>query len=170
MKNRIWTLTGALALLAVIGKYYAMPAIAQTVRAAIVKNIDERGRNPYAVNVDCSPAVGPASSCTAQATQVPAGMRLVVENINLIGLFQSPNTTTTRTTLWVNTGQNRAHEVTGGIYTNPSGNQRYYALNQNLIDYVEAGEIPSIEFDVTGSVPSTVFFGTITGYLVNLNN
>jgi hypothetical protein len=46
MKNRLLTLAGVLALLAVVGKFYAEPVWAQA-RAALVKNIDERGRNPF---------------------------------------------------------------------------------------------------------------------------
>ena len=47
MKNRLITMAGALALLAVVGKFYATPALAKLVRAALVKNVDEKGRSPY---------------------------------------------------------------------------------------------------------------------------
>jgi hypothetical protein len=46
MKNRFMQIAGVLALMAVLGKFYAVPLIAQ-VRAAVVKNIDEKGRIPY---------------------------------------------------------------------------------------------------------------------------
>jgi hypothetical protein len=165
-KNRWMSLAGALALLAVVGRFYALPAIAQTVRAAIVKNIDERGRNPYVANVTCTPV---SRQCIAQGTTIPAGMRLVVENINLVGLFPSPTTVTVRSAMFVNTAPQRAHDVTGGTY-NLSGTGRFYALNSNLVDYVEAGETPSLFFVINDSSTDSTFFGTITGYLVNLSN
>jgi len=36
---------------------------------------------------------------------------------------------------------NRAHEVTGGTYTANAPNGRLYALNQNLVDCIEAGAL-----------------------------
>ena len=121
MKNRLWTTAGALALLAVLGKYYALPAIAQTVRAAIVKNIDERGRNAYVYNFTCNPTA--AGYCYATgAPVIPAGTRLVVENINIFGIF-APTGSVTRTALAVNTAVQRLHDVTGGTTTDAGGGQ-----------------------------------------------
>jgi hypothetical protein len=77
MKNRLLSLAGSLALVAVIGKYYAVPAIAQTVRAAVVKNIDEKGRIPYQEMSTClSPVAG--ISCAVAFPLVPANKRLVI--------------------------------------------------------------------------------------------
>lgn len=167
MKNRWMTMAGALALLAVMGKYYAVPAIAQAVRAAIVKNIDERGRNPYVYNFFCSPTA--AGYCYATGVPVPAGTRLVVENINIFGEFSSTGSVT-RTALAVNTAVQRLHDVTGGTSTDVGSGQFVYVLNANLIDYVEAGESPSLLFAMKGSTTGAIFFGAVTGYLVNLNN
>lgn len=47
MRNRLLTLAGGLALLAVIGKFYAGPAIAQTVRAALVQDRDNPARQAF---------------------------------------------------------------------------------------------------------------------------
>src|ERR1700704_1995586 len=119
MKNRLRALAGVLALLAVIGKFHEAPVIAQTIRAALVKNIDERGRNPYVVESSCQPIGGSSSGfCLAQGYPVvPAGMRLVVENVNLFAIIPSPTAIVARAGFYVNTGLNRAHEVTGGTYT-----------------------------------------------------
>jgi hypothetical protein len=172
MKSRLMTVAGALALLAVIGKFYAAPVIAQTIRAALVKNIDERGRNPYVVESSCQP-IGSASSgfCLAQGYPVvPAGMRLVVENVNLFAIIPSPAAIVARTGIYVNTSLNRVHEVTGGTYTANAPSGRLYALNQNLVDYIEAGEKPSLLINIGGDPTGSVMFATITGYLVNLSN
>jgi hypothetical protein len=168
MKNRFMTMAGALALLAVVGKYYALPAIAQTVRAAIVKNIDERGRNPYAIGVSCIPTSGYCYA-TGIGGPIPGGMRLVVENINIAGFFPTGGSVT-RTALAVNTAIQRLHDVTGGTSADAGNGQAIYALNANLIDYVEAGESPSLLFAMKGNTTGAIFFGAITGYLVNLNN
>jgi hypothetical protein len=166
MKNRLLTLAGALALLAVVGKFYALPAIAQTVRAALVKNIDERGRNPFVYNFSCSPTPG---YCFATGAPIPAGTRLVVENINIFVSYAS-TASVVRTALGVTTALTRLHDVTGGTVTDQGNGQSIYALNANLIDYIEAGESPSLLLSMKGSTAGAIFFGAVTGYLVNLNN
>jgi hypothetical protein len=90
MKSRLLTLAGTLALLLVVGKFYAIPAVAQAVRAALVKNADEPGRMPYtslAAAFDFSSCL---SNCTpgsalfnsfALLPPVPSGKRLIVNHI-----------------------------------------------------------------------------------------
>ena len=46
MKNKLLTLTGALALLTTFGHFFGKPLLVQ-VRAALVQNMDEPGRHPY---------------------------------------------------------------------------------------------------------------------------
>jgi hypothetical protein len=70
MKDKLVTLAGALLLLAVLGHFYAKPLFAQ-VRAALVQNVDEPGRNP--LNMKFSPGN------TAALVTVPAGKRWVIE-------------------------------------------------------------------------------------------
>ena len=76
MKNNLWTLAGALALLAMLGHFYAKPLLAQ-VRAALVQNIDEPGRHPYQATVILDSAVNPFPFFP----DVPVGQRLVIEQI-----------------------------------------------------------------------------------------
>jgi len=45
-----------------------------------VKNIDERGRNPYFVSLHCESRN--SNGCSASAAPIPAGMRLVIEHVN----------------------------------------------------------------------------------------
>ncbi len=51
MKNRLLTFAGALALLAVLGHFYAVPLMAQ-VRAALVKNTGRAGPESLHTDVD----------------------------------------------------------------------------------------------------------------------
>jgi hypothetical protein len=79
-----FTDSGAFDLLAVLGKFYAIPAVAQALRTAVVKNIDEPGRNKYQATVQCAEAIfGHYDTCQAYGTPVPAGSRLVVQNVDL---------------------------------------------------------------------------------------
>jgi hypothetical protein len=75
MKNRFLSMAGLLLLLAVAGKYYAIPLIAHTVRAAVIKNIDERGRVPFSQDVvsSCN-----SFNCVSSFATAPAGRRLVM--------------------------------------------------------------------------------------------
>lgn len=74
MKNKLLTLAGALALLVVLGKFYAAPAIAQAVRAALVQDRDNPARQPFSAIVS---GVNGISSSPA----VTAGTRLIVTNM-----------------------------------------------------------------------------------------
>ena len=74
MKSRLLTFAGSLALAAVLGKFYAAPAIAQAVRAALVQDRDNPARAPFS-------AVVPASGGTVSSPAVPAGMRLIVTSM-----------------------------------------------------------------------------------------
>lgn len=71
MKSKMFTCAGVLALLAVLGKFYAVPAIAQAARAALVQNRDNPARQPFSATVS---AVGGVAFSPA----VPSGMRLIV--------------------------------------------------------------------------------------------
>jgi len=74
MKSKLLSLAGALALLAVLGRFYAVPAIAQAVRAALVQDRDNPARQPFSTIV---PGVSGISSTPA----VAAGTRLIVTNM-----------------------------------------------------------------------------------------
>src|SRR5258706_15121720 len=82
MKNRILTLAGILALVAVLGKFYAVPAIAQAVRAAVVKNIDEPGRSPFQQEAFFSGSCPNITACSVNYAPVPANKRLVITNVS----------------------------------------------------------------------------------------
>ena len=94
---------------------------------------------------------------------------MVVENINIFVSYAS-TASVVRTALGVTTALTRLHDVTGGTVTDQGNGQSIYALNANLIDYIEAGESPSLLLSMKGSTAGAIFFGAITGYLVNLNN
>jgi hypothetical protein len=75
MKNRLLTMAGGLAMLAILGHFYAKPLLAQ-VRAALVSSIDEPGRIPYTVALPFSLNAGSMSAATAPT--IPSNKRLVI--------------------------------------------------------------------------------------------
>src|ERR1017187_7583386 len=86
MNHKLLKFAGALALLAVLGKFYAVPAIAQAVRAAVIKNIDERGRVPYQATITC---VSASTVCQYYFPAVPAHSRLVIEYVGVEAIVNS---------------------------------------------------------------------------------
>jgi len=83
MKRRLMTFAGALALLAVLGKFYAKPLMAQA-RAALVEDVDNPGRNPFQVTVPIN-----INNFNYTPVSIPAGKRLVVDYITMSGATQT---------------------------------------------------------------------------------
>lgn len=81
MKNRLLTFAGALGIITVLGHFYAKPLLAQ-VRAALVQNVDEKGRNFYQVTGSCDVAdIG--QPCWVRFPAVPPNMRAVIEHVSV---------------------------------------------------------------------------------------
>lgn len=83
MKNRLLTLAGALLLLAVLGKFYAKPVLAQ-VRAALVQDVDQPARAPFQVAVPIN-----INNFTFTPVSIPTGKRLVIDYISTDGAAQT---------------------------------------------------------------------------------
>jgi hypothetical protein len=75
MKNTSLSLAGVLALAAILGKFYALPALAQATRAALVQDRDNPARSAFTVKV---PVDG---NLNAAFPTVPAGKRMVLTNM-----------------------------------------------------------------------------------------
>lgn len=161
MKSKLLGLAGTLALLAVIGKFYAGPAIAQTVRAALVKNIDERGRSPYTQRLVCGTSGG---SCVASGPTVPANTRLVVEHVT--GRFE--------VTDGLLPGVQMATKE-GFFFLPPTFSLRlagigdFYVVNQPVLAYFDAGSFPTLSVVSATNTGSVEIDALITGYTVNLS-
>ena len=80
MSKRFLTVFVALALLAALSKFYAVPAIAQAVQAALVQYRDSPPRQPFTVRSTITPS--PIEKITPIAfPAVPAGKRMVVTSV-----------------------------------------------------------------------------------------
>ena len=122
-------------------------AIAQAVRAALVRNQDEPGRNPYSEQGGCF-----GSGCVAKLSPVPAGQRLVLTNLN-IGMETSNGCP-------VYVG---GHGAEAWVYpTTQVGAFQFADLHVNV--YYEAGEQPTLTDACTG----TLISATASGYYISL--
>lgn len=80
MKNKLLTVAGALVLLAVIGKFYATPVLAQ-VRAALVQDRDNPARQPFTFStLSTGSASGNVFLAGTSLPAVPAGKRRIITN------------------------------------------------------------------------------------------
>ena len=146
IKRFVWFAAGLAAVATVITVGVESPVIAQVVRAALVRNQDEPGRNPYSQNAGCF-----GSGCSLTFPAVPAGERLVVTFVDA------------------------AIEGGGGSPLLLSGHGqdgRYLATTDNtvsvvsspIVAYYDAGETPML----TCFCSNTVLTSTLSGYFVAL--
>jgi len=164
MKHKLLTLAGALALLAVLGKFYAKPLFAQ-VRSALVKNIDEPGRAPYQVPVFCQ-----AATCNFIAlTPVPAHSRLVIEHVSLdVGSGSGSPVLTIRLGVPFQGpfGLEVGPPFTFLPFTAVLSGIDFY-VNQTVQAYFEAGITPALQVGV--GQDGGIVFGSVSGHIVDLN-
>ena len=161
MKNRLLTMAGALALMAVFGKFYAVPLIAQ-VRAALIKNVDEKGRVPYMQQAFLNCSTSNNLCDISFATPVPASKRLVIENVNA-NIF-SPN--------GINNVSISTHPVQGTMtYVLPAhvtSNATLFDVNERILTYFEAGDAPFFRVALGTGGTSAAINVVVAGYLVDL--
>jgi len=156
MKNRLAALAGALALLAVLGKYYATPVLAQ-VRAAIVKNIDEKGRIPYHEFASCE---NPSTvlPCIVNFPPVPANRRLVIEYVNAEFRVNAGFAPSVDISFLGPGNLNKRFTLPSFLKVGPNT----YGTSSPVLMYVEAGRVVSLA--TFGSVGEA----SLVGYLVDL--
>jgi hypothetical protein len=155
MKNKLLTFAGALALLAVLGHFYAKPLLAQ-VRAALVQNVDEPGRNPFAL-----------SGGDQAVWTVPAGKRYVIEEFGAECTLDPGSALTDVDVIAFNT-----MTITGQAFAQPFRS----FVNVNFSDWVASGTTrlyvdpgANIKFFAgsNGTAPHQCFL-TVSGYAINL--
>lgn len=90
MKNRLLTFAGALAVAALLGKFYAIPALAQAVRAALVQDRDAPARQPYLSTPQFTTFIPTSGNFSGafrgftNAPDVPAGKRRVINGVSAV--------------------------------------------------------------------------------------
>ena len=160
MKNKLFTLAAALTLVAVIGGFYAAPVLAQVIKAALIKNVDERGRVPFMMRVTCADTV----SCIGTGSNVPVGKRFVIEHISADTWVDSPGTITR---FFVYDTNNSFSAFLHPELNSSPATANIYAINESGPFYVEAGVAPRIRANGnTGLIRAEAW---LTGYLVDLS-
>ena len=158
MRNTILTLAGVLAFATVLGAFFGEPLLAQ-VRAALIKNVDEKGRTPYQQFSQQFCSTSPV--CTVGLPAVPAGKRLVVEHVN-VEVIPEPGSIADLTTL---TGA-----TSGGFWTFAGEKMatNSVAVNAPVLAYFEAGQAPGVNVLWGVETGSGLVNVALTGYLVDL--
>jgi hypothetical protein len=162
MKNRLITLAGALALAAVLGKFYAVPAFGQ-VRAALMQDRDSKARNYYQTsNLSCGYAV---SICSTDLPVVPAGKRLVIEHVSGEADTIGP-TDLYRVSLWAKNLWASAYLEFGSANLTPN-NLYARPFNQAVFATFDAGQTPQLTLQTTGN-GAFAWQAVITGYMIDI--
>lgn len=154
LKRFLWIPAGFAALLLVtIGT--ESRAIAQAVRAALVRNQDEPGRSPYFETRGDSVCV--SGACTLTFSPVPVGQRLVLTFLSTgyssfapppsIVILETPN----KHAQWFQTFKT---DSTSSYMSSP------------VVAYYEAGDTPVLLCGVAGG--SSGLSGTLSGYYITL--
>jgi len=149
-----------LAIFAVISSINLPKAVAQTIRAALIKNIDEPARSPYQAYVHA--AVGPTTGCGLNFCDfafpaVPANKRLAVTDIS-VRIQPDANSSVEDVELYVldssfNILNRYALQYNPNMYPGDSltaDRLRTYVDNEHIRWYVEAGQIPRFTFHTSG--------------------
>jgi len=165
MKNKLLMLAGTLAVVAVLGKFYAVPALAQAVRAAVVKNIDEPGRTPFE-DAGISNCDAKGLACGLDYAPVPANKRLVITYVT--GQIVTKGNNQTIQSIHLMTARFGANTYFPALIQgfDQVTLSRYWAIAQPILAFAEAGSTPEIAVFGTGIYEADF---KITGHLVDLN-
>jgi hypothetical protein len=150
-----------LAFAIVILASFAAP-ISYAQKAALVKNVDERGRSPYIVRVSCAQPL--TISCFASAAAVPAGKRLVIEHISAQIQLRDPAKLALLDIFVTSVGFVAFFPAT---FVNDDGQFSNWVVNETTLVYAEAGAIPTVDLSATGV--NVNLTAVLSGYLVDLS-
>ena len=131
------------------------------VKAALVKNVDEKGRVPYTYRASCN--FVSAFFCTVNSPAVPNDRRLVITHVSAAIRTGSP------------AGGVQTYVLSDGftqsaffapVFVTDDGFTRHYAVNEPVQVYIEAGGTIRVAFSGLTTNGSTSV--VVTGYLVDL--
>jgi hypothetical protein len=168
-----------LAIAALLSSVTVREALAQTIRAALVKNVDEPARAPFQFFLQArrgDPQCG-TNFCGFYLGAVPANKRLVITNVSATINLDSTAVVQHLRLLVYDPSFNILSQFTVPFNPDPypadtisAGSPRRYVVNEQLRWYVEAGKNPLLDFHTTGGGLDTSWPNQflITGYLVDL--
>ena len=175
MMRMIRTVTKATALVALACAalfLFTEEAAAQT-RAALVKNVDEPGRQPYQSMVEFNTSIPDCpinSFCIVGFPVVPAGKRLIVQHVTVLIAVASggqPNYLAFGDSFSTNTGN---VAIVQPNFTQGSSvlGSFFWFLDRDVHVYYEAGGTPKLK---VGASANFAFVGnaSLHGYLIDAN-
>jgi len=160
---QILTALGFVTVMIMVG-LWASPKLMAAVKAALVQNVDEPGRNPYQemVFLSCFPGYAGIELCTGGFTTVPTNSRLVITHIS--GEVSVLGGGIGDGLLWLayaGTSRTPFPLLPGGL--------NGLFVNEPVLAYFEAGQIPQIQLGFTNPASNPAAFITLAGYYVRLN-
>ena len=160
-KNQILLAAGFAVLAGVISGVTAAPAIAQAIKAALVKNVDEPGRTPFQVRLSCGN--GSTTACNGTSAAIPLGKRLVIQHVS-VKIDTLPAGSTVEFL--------DLSSPEGELYIHPELNSSgfgfdHYVGNANGPLFVDEGQQMRLHGQASGT--GMILQGTVTGYLVDLH-
>jgi hypothetical protein len=159
-KNQILLAASFAVLAGVISGITAAPAIAQAIKAALIKNVDEKGRSPFTLSLSCNANF----SCIASGAAVPNGKRLVIEHVSGSLQVDVANSANVQIQNFTVAGRDFAPVKVG---TSPDGIDTNWVVNDSVLVYLEPAAIPSFNASIYAS--GQIFANAkLTGYLVDL--
>ncbi len=161
MKNRLLMLAGALALLAVIGKFYAVPLYAQ-VRAAITQDRDAPARNPFQDHLWNHTGTSP---CQVIFGNVPAGKRLVIQQVSVLATYDLGGASGPADIELRGAGVFQFLPITPA--PNNYGAETQFTAHAGVLAYYEAGQAPEVDVFTPNSNPLQVL-ASISGYTIDV--
>jgi hypothetical protein len=169
-KRSLWTVTTLGAAALVLGLWVVTPSIAQTVRAALIRDVDNPALQPVEIAITVIVPPG-GSTASLNGSPVPAGKRLVIETVSVFGYSTDPERITA---IWLTKNTISSYvsldpQTTEGKLFGPSFPGLFLvAYNRNVRYYLNPGEAPRIEVWVGG--PSGQKFANVFlhGYYVTL--
>jgi hypothetical protein len=147
MKANTTMLAGTLALVAVLGTYYAAPAIAQSVKAALIRDVDNPALNPFQTTIT-----------SVSGFIAPAHQRLVIEYVG----YSEPDTEGPIQIVTTVNGVQVAHSVPHDTSESYNG-FRYSGRTVRI--YADPGT--QVGYNDTSSNGANIRV-SISGYLVNV--
>ena len=148
MKRILLSISAVVSLIAGIGIFTAREAIAQTIRAAWVRDADNAAR--HAVTFDLA---------AAGDYLVPAGKILVIEDVAPFNLIPADPTTGLVT---VSNGVTRFHDIPFSPISGREGAARIWVGGRTTRIYADPGSVVS-------SYSNGAYHITCSGYLVDVN-
>jgi hypothetical protein len=173
VQKHAWIVLVVVALAAALIAIFPQTTVAQTVRAALVKNVDEPGLVPFSQSFTISQTECACTNCCfIRTAAVPAGKRLVIQNISGFFPLSGPGNAGFINVRQETPGTGDAaviNTITPVFRTQwNGGDYPAYEFNQMMLAFVDPGKTAGI------SIFSGVNFGfrsgvlTINGYMVNL--